>query len=400
MRSFGTYIKSILKQLSGETRISARALSEIDTLSDRLTTAVALGVRRQLVANPKIVTISNEKVLTAYKLFAPDNIFGLANELAKKALITYEQSEDSHSRLEAKAGLTVSASLCRKYLMSFSPKNARMSRTAPIVLAAIVEAFLTEMLNPLSNSARDHKRATILPRDLVLAIQNDSDFLALTHAILYEQRSGGVVPNISSALISSDKKYKKAKRPSQAQLGHVPAPHRFHPGTVSLRRIRRYQKTAETVVSNTTSRRIIKAALSDGMRLSKQAHELLHELMESEGVSILQDAVNLTVHAGRIVTKGEDVVLAVRLRWKGLEELLPSSSEELKKPELARLGYRAGIKTRSETFYAETNKYVSRFLTNIVQKSALAAEAAGRKTLMPEDVGLALDALNVPRGGL
>lgn len=402
MRSFSTYIKTITKSVGGpNVRISAQALSEADAIVVRTLEAVSLGVRRLLISDGKTTTISNEKVLAAYQLLAPTNTFAIGRAAATQALKNYEASTDERSRLEAKAGLTLSVSLCRKYLLSFTPKDSRISRTAPIVLAALAEKVISEILELSSNSARDKQHVTIQPRDIMFAIYNDLELTVLMRSIGYQQRSGGVVPNINKGLIATDKKYKKSTRDREPGVLYA---HRFRPGTVSLRMIRRYQKSDANVVSLTTSRRIIKAALASSetkFRISKQAHELLHELLESEAASVLTDAVRLTVHAGRMQTTGADVKLAVALRWPAdLVQLLPSSEEELKKPELTRLSYRAGVKTRTENFFKSTNDYITGFLTWIVSKAALATEAAGRKTLLPADVGLALDALSIGHGGL
>ena len=84
----------------------------------------------------------------------------------------------------------------------------RVGSTAPVYLAAVLEYMTADLLELAGNAARDSKKRTIQPRHIYLAISNDKAFNAFFH----NQRdgdviipSGGVLPNIHTALLPTKK---------------------------------------------------------------------------------------------------------------------------------------------------------------------------------------------------
>jgi histone H3/H4 len=86
--------------------------------------------------------------------------------------------------------------------------SKRVSSGAPVYLAAVLEYITAEILELAGNSARDAKRARIIPRNIAIAIMNDEDLSKLLKETTIA--SGGVIPNIHSSLIPKSKKSKKS----------------------------------------------------------------------------------------------------------------------------------------------------------------------------------------------
>ena len=61
----------------------------------------------------------------------------------------------------------------------------------------------------------------------------------------------------------------KAARKSAPATGGVKKPHRYRPGTVALREIRRYQKSTELLIGKLPFQRLVREIAQDFKRLAK-----------------------------------------------------------------------------------------------------------------------------------
>ncbi|CBZ25736.1 putative histone H3 variant [Leishmania mexicana MHOM/GT/2001/U1103] len=93
--------------------------------------------------------------------------------------------------------------------------------------------------------------------------------------------------------------------------------HRWRPGTVALREVRKYQRSTEMLIARTPFRRLVKEIMStfkDTMHMRHSAMEAIQEATESYVVSVLGDANLCTIHAKRVTLYPKDLQLALRLR--------------------------------------------------------------------------------------
>lgn len=107
----------------------------------------------------------------------------------------------------AKAGLSFPvARIARKLRRHCGTK--RVGATAPVFMAGVLEYMTAEILELAGNSARDHKKKRITPRNIKLAIADDAEISQLLSNA--DVGGGGVFPFIHKALLPKKSKAKSA----------------------------------------------------------------------------------------------------------------------------------------------------------------------------------------------
>lgn len=111
-----------------------------------------------------------------------------------------------------------------------------------------------------------------------------------------------------------------AARRSGPACGGVKKPHRFRPGTVALREIRKYQKSTNLLIPKLPFQRLVREVVQDvqsaGIQFRLQSHALqaLQEASEVYLVSLFEDANLCAIHAKRVTIMPKDMQLARRIR--------------------------------------------------------------------------------------
>lgn len=93
--------------------------------------------------------------------------------------------------------------------------------------------------------------------------------------------------------------------------------HRFRPGTVALREIRRYQKSTELLIRKLPFQRLVREIAQDiktDLRFQPSAIAALQEASESYLVGLFEDTNLCAIHAKRVTIMPKDVQLARRIR--------------------------------------------------------------------------------------
>lgn len=99
--------------------------------------------------------------------------------------------------------------------------------------------------------------------------------------------------------------------------GGVKRPHRYRPGTVALREIRRYQKSTELLIRKLPFQRLVREIAQShksDLRFQSTAIAALQEATEAYLVSLFEDTNLCAIHAKRVTIFPRDMHLARRIR--------------------------------------------------------------------------------------
>jgi len=110
---------------------------------------------------------------------------------------------------------------------------------------------------------------------------------------------------------------KSARKSAVVGAGGVKKPHRFRPGTVALREIRRYQKSTELLLRKLPFQRLVREIAQDyktDLRFQSAAVAALQEAAEAYLVGLFEDTNLCAIHAKRVTIMPKDIQLARRIR--------------------------------------------------------------------------------------
>ena len=99
--------------------------------------------------------------------------------------------------------------------------------------------------------------------------------------------------------------------------GAIRKPHRYRPGTVALRQIRKYQKSTELLIRKLPFQRLVREVAQDykcDLRFQSTAIMALQEAAEAYLVGIMEDTNLCALHAKRVTIMPKDMQLARRIR--------------------------------------------------------------------------------------
>ena len=101
----------------------------------------------------------------------------------------------------------------------------------------------------------------------------------------------------------------KDARKKPPTTGSVKKPHRYKPGTVALRDIRRYQKSVELLIRKLPFQRLVKEiahGYKSDLHFQSTAIEALQEAAEGYLVSLFADTNLCAIHAKRVTIRESD----------------------------------------------------------------------------------------------
>uniref|UniRef100_A0A453MV05 Core Histone H2A/H2B/H3 domain-containing protein n=1 Tax=Aegilops tauschii subsp. strangulata TaxID=200361 RepID=A0A453MV05_AEGTS len=104
---------------------------------------------------------------------------------------------------------------------------------------------------------------------------------------------------------------------SAPTTGGVKKPHRYRPGTVALREIRKYQKSTDLLIRKLPFQRLVREIAQDfktDLRFQSHAVLALQEAAEAYLVGLFEDTNLCAIHAKRVTIMPKDIQLARRIR--------------------------------------------------------------------------------------
>ena len=108
-----------------------------------------------------------------------------------------------------------------------------------------------------------------------------------------------------------------AARKTAPRTGGMKKPHRYRPGTVALRLIRRYQRSTELLIRKLPFQRLVRElaqTIKADLRFQSAAMVALQEAAEAYLVGVFEDTNLCAIHAKRVTIMPKDMQLARRLR--------------------------------------------------------------------------------------
>ena len=133
--------------------------------------------------------------------------------------------------------------------------------------------------------------------------------MARTKQTARKQTSAGKAPRKS---VSG----KAARKTAPMDMG-IKKPHRYRPGTVAIREIRKYQKSTDLLIRKLPFQRLVREIAQEyksDLRFQSSAVAALQEASESYLVGLFEDTNLCAIHAKRVTIMPKDMQLARRIR--------------------------------------------------------------------------------------
>jgi histone H3/H4 len=300
-RYFETYISKVLKQVSSSNGITSNAKQQLNSVICMVAKEISKTVIH-LTEIAKKKTMSHKEVENSVKLLFSGELSSNSILEGIKSVDKFSTENSKGSSRQGKAGIIFPPSVSEKFLRNFGYSKVMVTSSAPIFLAATLEYLTAEILELSAKYSNEHKRVRITIRDLQLSIGNDTELSNLFDKLNISFLGGGVIPFIHQVLIT--KKPRKKRKMTDVTPSDVKKPHRFRPGTVALREIKKYQKTSNCLIfAKFPFERFVRNIVNvhnPNMKISKDVFIILQYFIEQYTVNILKDANNAAIHAGRV----------------------------------------------------------------------------------------------------
>jgi histone H3 len=109
----------------------------------------------------------------------------------------------------------------------------------------------------------------------------------------------------------------KAARKSAPPTGGCKKPHRYRPGTVALREIRKYQKSTDLLIRKLPFQRFLREVTQGfrgDLRYTATALAASQEASEAYLIGLMEDTNLCAIHARRVTIMPKDIQLSRRIR--------------------------------------------------------------------------------------
>ncbi|XP_024620081.1 uncharacterized protein LOC112412572 [Neophocaena asiaeorientalis asiaeorientalis] len=253
----------------------------------------------------------------------------------------------------------------------------------------VLKVFLENVIRDAVTYTEHAKRKTVTAMDVVYALKRQGrtlNYRCLSMARTKQtarKSTGGKAPRKQLAT--------KAARKSAPATGGVKKPHRYRPGTVALREIRRYQKSTELLIRKLPFQRLVREIAQDfktDLRFQSSAVMALQEACEAYLVGLFEDT-NFQIVFG-MSGRGKGGKGLGKGGAKRHRKVLRDNIQGITKPAIRRLARRGGVKRISGLIYEETRGVLKVFLENVIRDAVTYTEHAKRKTVTAMDVVYAL----------
>lgn len=319
-RYFEVYIPKVMKTITTDRSITSNAKQQLNSIMCLLTEELTKQVYwLTLLAGKK--TMSTKQLSNAIRLSFPTI---LSTEVCRygETVVTKFENRPKHGTRQEKTGLIMPPFVAEKFLRY---TGLSITKTTPIFMVAVLE-YLLRMI--FTDVVKLYQRNRIAIRDLELTVRQNNELNKLFEKFRISFVGGGVVPYIHDILLN--------KKPRRVKTKDLPIEldkkHRFRPGTVALREIRKMQKISNTLIlSKLPFERLIRKVMGD-RKISKDVFIVLQYYIEQFIVDFLRDTNTIAVYGNRVKIVPNDILLVSRLRKYDPIDITLYVENDLNKP--------------------------------------------------------------------
>jgi histone H3/H4 len=318
-RFFELYILKLLKNVSethGVTTNTKQQLNSILCFICKIISDKAYDLT--IFAGKK--TISEKEILNSLKLVLPENLCKTAIMKGQNYVDVFNSANETETKgmsRKTRASSCFPPSIIEKFLRNFGYNKVLVTSNTPIFLTGAIEYIASEMLENASQQAKDKKHVRITVRDLELGVRNDTEFNSFFNMNNLYFLGGGIVPYIHPSLLN--KKPRKRLLTKDNNIDEKKK-HRFRPGTVSLREIKKLQKNSDNLTFarypfEKMIRQIIDKHSGTPLKISKDVFVTLQYFIEQQLINILQQANFAAIHANRVKLLPMDINFVLSIKY-------------------------------------------------------------------------------------
>jgi histone H3/H4 len=311
-RMFETYMLKIIKKISETNGITNNAKQQLNSIVSSLAKLIA-DTAINLTQISKKKTMSEKEVTNAVKIILPNDFSKNIMIISENSIQKYNSAENVKSSRQEKAGIIFPPSLTEKYLRGFGNSKLMVTESAPLYLAIALEYLTEEVLKNAVEYIKDKKHIRISVRDLEMGVRTDTELHKFFTKNNITFLGGGVVPYIHPSLfVKKPRKTNKVNK-SEEEKSEERKKHRFRPGTVALREIKRYQKASNCLTlakfpfQKLVRDSVVKHVGEDSIKISKDVFIIVQYFIEQVVIDILHHANFAAIHAGRIKMMPNDI---------------------------------------------------------------------------------------------
>mgnify|MGYP001308426688 CR=1 FL=1 len=321
-RYFETYIGKVLKKDSGNQikGITSNAKQQFNSFLCIVARAI-VGNAVSLTELSQKRTISDKEIKNAVGMMVSAEFHSKIMTLCELSLKAYNECETTGCSRQEKANIVFPPSIAEKFIRGYGLHKIMVTSNSPLVLAVALEAICSRLMEGATKSACSMKRCRVTIRDLEMSAQEDPDIGMIMHKNNISFLGGGVVPYLHPSLKVKPAKRKKKAVSNDDSQPVVKKSHRFRPGTVAVREIRKYQRTSncltfpkypfEKIVRNLIEG---SSGREDKVKVSKEVFTVLQYFIEQQLVGVLTAANKIAIHSQRIKVIAADIRIVQEIR--------------------------------------------------------------------------------------
>ena len=305
IRFYEAYIAKLLKKLKPSSGITSNSKQQLNSVLCSISKILAkkiLSLTHMLGKK----TISCKEVCAVVEITFGDSF---AKHISKRGKDHLQMFNDEVFRIKGvsrqdRAGIIFPLSIAERFLRNFGYTKIMLTNSASLFLAFTLEIICEMILKNACKNTEENKRVRITIRDLELSIRSikELDTFFCKHNI--QLLGGGVVPYIHPKLTEKTKKRVRGERKTST--------HRFRPGTVSLREIKKHQKSSNCLtLARHPFEKLVRNQLREltnfPVKISKDFFTVLQYFTEQEVVRTLKKANFAAIHANRVKLTSTDI---------------------------------------------------------------------------------------------